>query len=183
MVGHHWGMSNFHDQIFNSLNQKETGELIKIWKANDRITWSELAFDVLREILINRIGKLPQRSEREHKRAKTIHPLRKTPHYRDPISAASASGHSYWKYMLKKILTICFYIICCSLSVLIFVLISTFALDTIFRVMSGMSPHERYSPGDFFLGLVMMAACIPEIGIGIGFGIWLVRKILYRGNR
>ena len=85
--------------------------------------------------------------------------------------------------MLKRILTICFYIICCTLSVLIFVLISTFALETIYRVINGMSFDERSSPGDFFLGLVMMAACIPEIGIGIGFGIWLVRRILARGRR
>jgi hypothetical protein len=81
--------------------------------------------------------------------------------------------------MIKRILTICFYIICCTVSVLIFVLISTLALDTIYRVINGIPFDEKLYQGDFLLGLVMMVACIPEVGIGVGFGIWLTRKILY----
>ena len=81
--------------------------------------------------------------------------------------------------MLKKILATFFYIICCVLSVLIFVLVGTYGLDTIYRVMNGIPFNAEFYQGDFLLGLVMMLACIPEIALGIGFGIWFVRKILY----
>ena len=81
--------------------------------------------------------------------------------------------------MLKKILATFFYIICCVLSVLIFVLVGTYGLDTIYRVMNGIPFNAEFYQGDFLLGLVMMLACIPEIALGIGFGIWFVRKILH----
>ena len=55
----------------------------------------------------------------------------------------------------------------------------TYGLDTIYRVMNGIPFNEELYQGDFLLGLVMMLACIPEIAIGIGFGIWLARKILH----
>jgi hypothetical protein len=81
--------------------------------------------------------------------------------------------------MLKKILTTCFYVICCALSVLIFILIGTYGLDTLYRVVNGIPFNAELYQGDFPLAFAMMLACIPEIAIGIGFGIWLVRKILH----
>jgi len=45
------------------LNLKETDELIEIWKKNDRVEWSETAFDVAKEILEQRLGDLPPQNE------------------------------------------------------------------------------------------------------------------------
>jgi uncharacterized integral membrane protein len=45
------------------LNLKDTYELLEIWKTNDRVEWSDTAFDMLREILAKRIGELPPQDE------------------------------------------------------------------------------------------------------------------------
>ena len=47
------------EQIYSTLDQKETDELLAIWQANNRAEWSETAFDVIREILEARQGELP----------------------------------------------------------------------------------------------------------------------------
>ncbi len=49
----------FRNQVFKALNLKTTDELIEIWQTNDRTEWSDAAFDVIQEILRNRIGKVP----------------------------------------------------------------------------------------------------------------------------
>lgn len=46
-------------QIHNNLNEKETDDLLEIWETNDRVEWSDLAFEVLQDILTERIGSLP----------------------------------------------------------------------------------------------------------------------------
>lgn len=51
--------SDFRKQIYNNLNQKETDELVEIWQTNDRVEWREETFDVVREILLGRLGELP----------------------------------------------------------------------------------------------------------------------------
>jgi hypothetical protein len=51
------------DQVYNSLNMKETDELIDIWQTNDRVEWSDLAFDAIREILRKRINELPPQDQ------------------------------------------------------------------------------------------------------------------------
>jgi hypothetical protein len=51
------------NQVFETLNQKETDELVEIWKKNDRVEWSDLAFDVIQEILQNRFGEIPKQNE------------------------------------------------------------------------------------------------------------------------
>ncbi len=57
-------MSNdLRDQIYFNLNQKGTDELVEIWHTNDRVDWTELAFDVIQEILLERIGILPDQDE------------------------------------------------------------------------------------------------------------------------
>jgi hypothetical protein len=42
---------------------KETEELLAIWQKNDRAEWSETTFDVLQEILQQRIGEIPPQGE------------------------------------------------------------------------------------------------------------------------
>jgi hypothetical protein len=50
-------------QIYNNLDLKETEELIEMWQTNDRVEWTEMAFDVLREILLTRLDDLPPQNE------------------------------------------------------------------------------------------------------------------------
>ena len=51
------------NQVLGNLNLLETDDLIDIWKKNDRVEWSETAFDVVREILQNRLVELPKQGE------------------------------------------------------------------------------------------------------------------------
>lgn len=55
--------SGFRKQVYANLNSKETEELLDIWKTNDRIEWSDLAFEVLEEILSQRLDNLPIQNE------------------------------------------------------------------------------------------------------------------------
>jgi len=50
-------------QIFRNLDLKETDELLDIWKTNDRVEWSDLAFDIMKEVLNKRMGDLPPQNE------------------------------------------------------------------------------------------------------------------------
>lgn len=51
------------DQIYNNMNMKDTDELIEIWETNNRYEWTDTAFDVVHQILLNRIGKLPEQND------------------------------------------------------------------------------------------------------------------------
>jgi hypothetical protein len=55
--------SGLRNQIYSNLNSKDTEELLDIWKTNDRVEWSDLAFEVLEEILSQRVGSLPKQNE------------------------------------------------------------------------------------------------------------------------
>jgi hypothetical protein len=55
--------NNLRKQIYSSLNLKQTDELIDIWQKNDRVEWTETTFEVLREILQERLGELPPQNE------------------------------------------------------------------------------------------------------------------------
>lgn len=46
--------------IRENFNTMETGELVKIWKAHDRDVWTDDAFIILKEVLIERLGNLPE---------------------------------------------------------------------------------------------------------------------------
>lgn len=48
-----------HAQQYRTFNQKETDELVEIWQTNNRYEWADLTFDVIREILQERLGELP----------------------------------------------------------------------------------------------------------------------------
>lgn len=47
------------EQIYRNMNLKDTEELLELWQENDRVEWSETAFDVMKEILIERLGEIP----------------------------------------------------------------------------------------------------------------------------
>jgi hypothetical protein len=55
--------SDFKKQVYRSLENKETEELLDIWKKNNRSEWSDIAFDVIQEILINRGINIPEQVE------------------------------------------------------------------------------------------------------------------------
>jgi len=46
-------------QIYNELNLRETEDLLEIWRKNDRKEWSDIAFEVIREILSKRLDEIP----------------------------------------------------------------------------------------------------------------------------
>lgn len=55
--------SDLRKQIYANLNSKDTEELLDIWKTNDRVEWSDLAFEVLEEILSQRVDDLPEQGK------------------------------------------------------------------------------------------------------------------------
>jgi hypothetical protein len=55
--------ADLRDQLYRNLDQKTTDELIEIWQTNDQDEWSEMTFEVIREILIQRLAELPPQNE------------------------------------------------------------------------------------------------------------------------
>jgi hypothetical protein len=51
--------NDLRNQIYNSMNLKETDELIEIWQRHNSNEWSDFAFEVVEEILRDRLGELP----------------------------------------------------------------------------------------------------------------------------
>ena len=54
---------DFRKQLYRNFNQRATDELIEIWQTNNRAEWSELSFDVIQEILQERLSALPSQNE------------------------------------------------------------------------------------------------------------------------
>ena len=53
-------MSNeLRQQIHNELNLRETEDLLEIWRTNDHEEWSDTAFEVIKEILSERLVEIP----------------------------------------------------------------------------------------------------------------------------
>jgi hypothetical protein len=46
-------------QIHNELNLRETEDLLEIWRTDDHEGWSDTAFEVIKEILSERLGEVP----------------------------------------------------------------------------------------------------------------------------
>jgi hypothetical protein len=64
-------MSNdFRKQVYDTLNLKETDELAEIWQVNDRVEWSDITFEVIQEILQQRLGELPTQNKPIHEHVK-----------------------------------------------------------------------------------------------------------------
>lgn len=52
-------MSVLREEISAQMRSRDTDELVKIWQEHDLSQWSELALDVVRQILQERLGELP----------------------------------------------------------------------------------------------------------------------------
>lgn len=52
-----------YSQIYSSFNHKSTDELVELWTTNDRVEWSETAFEVMKDILEQRLGEAPAQNE------------------------------------------------------------------------------------------------------------------------
>jgi hypothetical protein len=48
------------DLLFQRMQEKETEELIAIWREHDQSTWTAEAFEIVEKILIQRLGQLPE---------------------------------------------------------------------------------------------------------------------------
>ncbi len=55
--------NEFHQQIYNELNLRETDDLLDIWQENDRVEWSDDTFEVISEILKARGVEVPEQDE------------------------------------------------------------------------------------------------------------------------
>src|SRR6266496_4689234 len=59
--------SSLPNQVYDNMRLKETEELIEIWKRGDRTEWSDTAIEVVKEILLERLGELPPQELVEEK--------------------------------------------------------------------------------------------------------------------
>ena len=50
-------------KIYQSIDEKGTQELLEIWRTGKREKWKGTAFDIVEEILLRRLGKLPDSSQ------------------------------------------------------------------------------------------------------------------------
>ena len=51
------------DHLYRNFNEKDTEELLVIWQANNRVEWSDLAFEAIEDLLEKRIGTLPAQND------------------------------------------------------------------------------------------------------------------------
>jgi hypothetical protein len=67
-------MNSLDQEILHNMQAKETEELLVIWETNDRGVWSDEAFSIVHDILVERLGNVPQQkmktTNRRHYRSK-----------------------------------------------------------------------------------------------------------------
>ncbi|PKN92656.1 MAG: hypothetical protein CVU44_13430 [Chloroflexi bacterium HGW-Chloroflexi-6] len=51
------------NQIYSNLNQKTTDELLEIWVSNDQAEWSELTFELIEQLLLEREMEVPAQNQ------------------------------------------------------------------------------------------------------------------------
>jgi len=51
--------SSLYQTVYRNMNLKETSELVSIWVKNDKSEWTNEAFEVIRDILVERLGDVP----------------------------------------------------------------------------------------------------------------------------
>jgi small-conductance mechanosensitive channel len=90
--------------IYPSMQEKETDELLRIWKENDREQWSDTAFEVIHDILLERIGQLPEQAPREEVK-------RELEHLHNPMTLLRISSWSNILSWFILILTISFILV------------------------------------------------------------------------
>jgi hypothetical protein len=54
--------NNRREQIRKNLIAKETEELLDIWQSGDTDEWDESVFEIIKDILLDRLGDLPPQS-------------------------------------------------------------------------------------------------------------------------
>ena len=59
--------NDLRDQIYSSMSLKETDELLGIWQRHDSNEWTDSAFEVVGEILRDRLGEPPSQTFEKHK--------------------------------------------------------------------------------------------------------------------
>jgi hypothetical protein len=66
--------SSLFESIFQNMKLKETEELLAIWSDNDRLEWSDEAFEIIHAILLERLGNVPPQespmSTKKHRKPK-----------------------------------------------------------------------------------------------------------------
>ena len=79
-------------QIYNTLNLRETSDLLSIWYEDDHEQWSDSAFQSIEQILLDRLGEIPPNPEPE----KSIHSIssgsNNCPEYYKPQSVISLTS-------------------------------------------------------------------------------------------
>jgi hypothetical protein len=60
MIGQTGDDDSYFSQIYTHLDEKDTDELLEIWRKNDRSEWTDEAFNALGLLLLQRVGKLPE---------------------------------------------------------------------------------------------------------------------------
>lgn len=54
---------DYRETVYNTLKERDTEELLDIWQKNDRYEWSDVAFDAIKQILLQRLGEIPEQGE------------------------------------------------------------------------------------------------------------------------
>jgi len=124
-------MNNFqHQKLYNTLNKKDSTELLEIWELNNRLAWSEEAFQVVKQILQERQITHPEQSSQAHKPTEVPskkHPS-KTKNTLVPLKYAIAELRKRYSYLIAYI----FYI---SLTTVSAWLLSFFSLPIFLHIL------------------------------------------------
>ena len=74
--------SSLYQTVYRNMSMKETSELVSIWVRNDRSEWTDEAFEIIRDILVERLGNVPPQEQSALKstsrRKKRVKEKRKT---------------------------------------------------------------------------------------------------------
>lgn len=84
--------NSLRQQIYDNMNLKATDELAAIWRTNNRFKWSDITFDVIREILKDRLGALPPQGKPKEQIARKIL-ARKIRHNASKVSTFMKDGN------------------------------------------------------------------------------------------
>jgi hypothetical protein len=90
-------MSNdLKESIFNSMNLRETTDLVEIWYEHDRSQWTEPAFRAIEQILISRLGEIPPKPEPKEEEHITPISIDNPPFYYQPSKVSSFCTWLIW---------------------------------------------------------------------------------------
>jgi hypothetical protein len=62
-------------EIYNTLSLQETEDLVEIWQKNDRVEYSDVAFDIIQEILQQRSIEIPPQNEAVLEHPTQVNPI------------------------------------------------------------------------------------------------------------